>query len=153
MNSPHSEMTFLHGRSKSDRRAPGARAPHRKPSEQRPVSGFAPTIDDSLSLAMNKFSFAEIEGRPISTGSSFTAGNTMSLHLLHSRTVSPSSPIWKPCRILGERLESLREVLATWVSRSRERNLLAQMSEAELKDIGASRYDAMMEIQKPFWRP
>jgi uncharacterized protein YjiS (DUF1127 family) len=27
------------------------------------------------------------------------------------------------------------------------------MSEAELKDIGASRYDAMMEIQKPFWRP
>jgi hypothetical protein len=76
MNSPHSEMTFLHERSKSDRPAPGARAPQRKPSEQWPVSGFAPTIDDSLSRAMNKFSFAEIEGRPISTGSNFTAGNT-----------------------------------------------------------------------------
>jgi uncharacterized protein YjiS (DUF1127 family) len=102
---------------------------------------------------MNKFSFAEIEGRPISTGSNFTAGNTMSIHLLHSRAVRPSSPIWKPCRILGEWLESLREVLASWASRSRERNLLAQMSDADLKDIGVSRYDAMMEIQKPFWRP
>jgi len=98
-------------------------------------------------------SFAEIEGRPISTGSGFTAGNTMSIHLLHSRAVWPTSPIWKPCGILGEWLESLREVLATWASRSRERNLLAQMSDADLKDIGASRYDAMMEIQKPFWRP
>ncbi|MFZ0205953.1 MAG: DUF1127 domain-containing protein [Roseiarcus sp.] len=77
----------------------------------------------------------------------------MSLHLLHSRTVWPSSSISKPCRILGEWLESLREVLATWASRSRERNLLAQMSEADLKDIGVSRYDAMMEIQKPLWRP
>ena len=55
--------------------------------------------------------------------------------------------------MLGEWLESLREVLATWTSRSRERNLLAQMSDADLKDIGVSRYDAMMEIQKPFWRP
>jgi uncharacterized protein YjiS (DUF1127 family) len=153
MNSPHSEMTFLHRRPKSDRQAPGAQALHRKPSEQWPVSGFAPTIDDSLSRAMNKFSFAEIEGRPISTGRNFTAGNTMSIHLLHSRAVSPSSPIWKPCRILGEWLESFTEVLATWASRSRERNLLAQMSEADLKDIGVSRYDAMMEIQKPFWRP
>jgi len=102
---------------------------------------------------MNKFSFAEIEGRPISAVSYCTAGNTMSIHLLHSRAVRPSSPIWKPCRILGEWLESLREVLASWASRSRERNLLAQMSDADLKDIGVSRYDAMMEIQKPFWRP
>src|SRR5271156_3709325 len=153
MKSPHSEMTFLHRRPKSDRPASGAQALHRKPSEQWPVSGFAPTIDDSPSRAMNKFSFAEIEGRPISTGSSFTAGNKMSIHLLHSRAVWPTSPVSKPCGILGEWLESLREVLATWASRSRERNLLAQMSDADLKDIGASRYDAMMEIQKPFWRP
>jgi hypothetical protein len=74
MNSPHSEMTFLHRRPKSDRHAPGTRALHRKPSEQWPVSGFAPTIDDSLSRAMNKFSFAEIEGRPISIAQQLYCG-------------------------------------------------------------------------------
>jgi uncharacterized protein YjiS (DUF1127 family) len=55
--------------------------------------------------------------------------------------------------MLGKWFESSMEILATWASRSRERRLLAQMSDADLKDIGASRYDAEMEIRKPFWRP
>ena len=77
----------------------------------------------------------------------------MSIHPLNSGAVWPSSPIWKLWRVLGEWLELFTEVVAIWTSRSRERNLLAQMSDADLKDIGVSRYDAMMEIQKPFWRP
>ncbi|HEY3721021.1 MAG TPA: DUF1127 domain-containing protein [Roseiarcus sp.] len=76
----------------------------------------------------------------------------MSIHPLGCVT-GPSFGIWKLWRLSGEWRESVTEVLATWTSRSRERNLLAQMSETELKDIGASRYDVMMEIQKPFWRP
>jgi len=77
----------------------------------------------------------------------------MSIHPLHSRAVWPTSPVSKLWRVSGEWLESVTEVLATWASRSRERNLLAQMSETDLKDIGVSRYDATMEVQKPFWRP
>jgi uncharacterized protein YjiS (DUF1127 family) len=77
----------------------------------------------------------------------------MSIHLLHSRAAAPSIGTGKLFRSLGERLESFTEVLAAWASRSRERRLLAQMSDAELKDIGVSRYDAIMEIRKPFWRP
>ena len=76
----------------------------------------------------------------------------MSIHPLGC-VAGPSFGIWELRRLSREWLESFTEILATWASRSRERDLLAQMSEAELKDIGASRYDVMMEIQKPFWRP
>ena len=76
----------------------------------------------------------------------------MSIHPLGC-VARPSFGIGKLWRLSGEWFESFTEILAIWASRSRERDLLAQMSEAELKDIGASRYDVMMEIQKPFWRP
>ena len=101
---------------------------------------------------MNKFSFAEIDCRPTFAGRKFTAEITMSIHPLGC-VAGPSFGIGKLWRVSGDWLESVTDVLATWASRSRERNLLAQMSETELKDIGASRYDVMMEIQKPFWRP
>ena len=77
----------------------------------------------------------------------------MSIHFLNSRSVAPSFGIWRTRRTLGKWFESSMEILATWASRSRERELLARMSDEELKDIGASRYDAEREIQKPFWRP
>jgi len=77
----------------------------------------------------------------------------MSIHLWNAGAAAPSFATAKLLRSLAERLESFTEVLATWASRSRERTLLAQMSDAELKDIGVSRYDAIMEIRKPFWRP
>jgi len=77
----------------------------------------------------------------------------MSIHFLNSRASPPSFGIWQAWRTLGRWLESSRQILAIWASRSRERELLAQMSDWELKDIGASRYDAAREIQKPFWRP
>ena len=77
----------------------------------------------------------------------------MSIHLLNSRAAAPSFGISPARRTLGSWFESSMEILATWKSRSRERDLLAQMSDKELKDIGASRYDAEMEIRKPFWRP
>jgi uncharacterized protein YjiS (DUF1127 family) len=77
----------------------------------------------------------------------------MSIHFLNSRAAPPPFGIRRAWRTLGRRLESSREMLATWGARSRERELLAQMSDWELKDIGISRYDAVREIQKPFWRP
>jgi uncharacterized protein YjiS (DUF1127 family) len=77
----------------------------------------------------------------------------MSIHFLNSTAAGPSFGMWRAGRVLGRWFESSRKILATWVSRSRERDLLAQMSDWELKDIGVSRYDAAREIRKPFWRP
>lgn len=44
------------------------------------------------------------------------------------------------------------DMLATWFERSRERRLLAQMGEAQLKDVGITRADIDTEAAKPFWR-
>jgi uncharacterized protein YjiS (DUF1127 family) len=39
-----------------------------------------------------------------------------------------------------------------FAQRMRQRRALAQLSDRELRDIGLSRYDAEMELRKPFWR-
>ena len=40
----------------------------------------------------------------------------------------------------------------TWAGKSQQRRQLGRLSERELRDIGLSRYDAEMELRKPFWR-
>ncbi|WP_341704511.1 DUF1127 domain-containing protein [Ferrovibrio sp.] len=42
--------------------------------------------------------------------------------------------------------------LLTWQRRVRERDQLASLSNAYLKDMGLSRADALREAGKPFWR-
>ena len=42
--------------------------------------------------------------------------------------------------------------LQLWQRRRRERGELARLSDRELYDFGASRSDAMAELNKPFWR-
>ncbi len=44
------------------------------------------------------------------------------------------------------------DTLDTWQARIDQRRYLARMDERFLKDIGASRADALREIAKPFWR-
>ncbi|MEM8952192.1 MAG: DUF1127 domain-containing protein [Pseudomonadota bacterium] len=44
-------------------------------------------------------------------------------------------------------------VLFSWVERSRQRRQLAALNDAALKDIGLSRLDVQIEIEKPFWTP
>jgi uncharacterized protein YjiS (DUF1127 family) len=46
----------------------------------------------------------------------------------------------------------LLAVLAGWIERARQRRCLADLSDRSLKDIGISRYDALHEARKPFWR-
>lgn len=57
---------------------------------------------------------------------------------------------------LVQRIEpSVQAVISTlsmWVRRDRERSQLAQLSNHMLSDIGLSRADAVLEINKPFWR-
>jgi uncharacterized protein YjiS (DUF1127 family) len=38
------------------------------------------------------------------------------------------------------------------MDRARQRRFLAQLPERELRDIGISRYDALQEWRKPFWK-
>lgn len=48
---------------------------------------------------------------------------------------------------------SLLDTLRLWRRRTREREELARFSARELHDIGLSTGDALMEINKPMWRP
>lgn len=43
-------------------------------------------------------------------------------------------------------------MLHCWLARSRSRELLAQMDDRMLKDIGISRADAVIEGRKHFWQ-
>jgi uncharacterized protein YjiS (DUF1127 family) len=49
----------------------------------------------------------------------------------------------------------LRQALAlfdTWRQRLRDRRALALMDERSLRDLGLTRYEALYEVRKPFWR-
>ena len=48
--------------------------------------------------------------------------------------------------------ESLRALLHEWRRRARSRNELAMLCDRCLRDIGATRYEAYQEANKPFWR-
>jgi uncharacterized protein YjiS (DUF1127 family) len=43
-------------------------------------------------------------------------------------------------------------LIGTWRLRMRARRELALMSERSLRELGLTRYDALQEIRKPFWR-
>ena len=44
------------------------------------------------------------------------------------------------------------DLVLTWQARARSRRELASMDEHTLKDIGVTRLDVVMEVDKPFWR-
>jgi uncharacterized protein YjiS (DUF1127 family) len=50
----------------------------------------------------------------------------------------------------------LRQTLRTWIgrarTRARDRQVLPLLSDRDFQDIGASRYDVLNELAKPFWR-
>lgn len=64
---------------------------------------------------------------------------------LYQREARP----WRRRRGLIARSGAL---IARWAERSRDRALLARLSDRELHDIGLSRCDIDHEISKPFWR-
>ena len=49
-------------------------------------------------------------------------------------------------------LRRVLDMLLTWHERSRQRQALAGLSDHMLRDIGLSRADVSMEVDKPFWR-
>jgi|HubBroStandDraft_6_1064221.scaffolds.fasta_scaffold1720310_1 uncharacterized protein YjiS (DUF1127 family) len=49
-------------------------------------------------------------------------------------------------------LRAAATIMRAWRQRARSRRELAELNEAELRDIRLSRCDAMAEASKPFWR-
>jgi uncharacterized protein YjiS (DUF1127 family) len=43
-------------------------------------------------------------------------------------------------------------VFGVWQQRLRDRRALALMDDRSLRDLGLTRYDALYEASKPFWR-
>jgi uncharacterized protein YjiS (DUF1127 family) len=78
----------------------------------------------------------------------------------------PTAPIFEPQRDRLERHTATRSVsnlpmsflhrfitlVQTWRQRLRDRQQLAEMDDRSLRDIGLTRYDAELELGKPFWR-
>ena len=50
-------------------------------------------------------------------------------------------------------LVSAFSLVGRCIERSRQRRQLAQLSDHALQDIGLTRADVRMEIEKPFWLP
>lgn len=54
--------------------------------------------------------------------------------------------------LLHDVLDGAVQQFAIWRERARERQLLAQLSDRELRDIRLSRQQAQVEASKPFWK-
>jgi uncharacterized protein YjiS (DUF1127 family) len=57
-----------------------------------------------------------------------------------------------PARSAAAVLRRAVRTAVVWKQRARERAQLLSLSERALRDIGLSRYDALHEGRKPFWR-
>jgi uncharacterized protein YjiS (DUF1127 family) len=49
-------------------------------------------------------------------------------------------------------LAEMRALIAEWRRRARARRELGELCDRCLRDIGATRSEALREIRKPFWR-
>lgn len=49
-------------------------------------------------------------------------------------------------------IETVADVVRTWRRRAAERAELAIWTDRDLNDVGLSRDDVMLEVEKPFWR-
>ena len=59
--------------------------------------------------------------------------------------------VWAGNRLVT-RIADLPDVIYVWQYRARSRHQLMTMDHRLLKDMGLSRYDALREGGKPFWR-
>lgn len=51
------------------------------------------------------------------------------------------------------RLATVIAMAALWWERGRSRRILAGLDDHELRDIGITRTEALLESEKPFWAP
>ncbi|MBT5414907.1 MAG: DUF1127 domain-containing protein [Rhodospirillaceae bacterium] len=70
------------------------------------------------------------------------------LHLDHAH----GNPGIEAARTVGRAAKAVLARFETWAERSRQRAELANLDARTLHDIGLSRSDIAVEINKPFWR-
>jgi uncharacterized protein YjiS (DUF1127 family) len=59
---------------------------------------------------------------------------------------------WRPKRTPTHRFAAAWILVTSWIERARQRNALAGLDDAMLRDIGITRVEAAREGGKPFWR-
>jgi uncharacterized protein YjiS (DUF1127 family) len=67
-------------------------------------------------------------------------------------TPTIARPQLPPLDLRGGSFRRLVNLLALWAERRRQRHHLARLDERMLKDVGLSRADIWIEVEKPFWR-
>jgi uncharacterized protein YjiS (DUF1127 family) len=81
--------------------------------------------------------------------------STSIAHRLSFRDIAPSALFRSKARISGL-IAGTRSTVGRWVARSRQRRALREIAERNdfhlLKDIGASREEALREAEKAFWQ-
>ena len=60
-------------------------------------------------------------------------------------------PGWVGIVMQPPRFADLASVVTTWWDRACQRRALADLSQAQLRDIGVTEEQRQMEIRKPFW--
>ena len=66
-------------------------------------------------------------------------------------TVGLARLAWTTANVIA-RVAQIPDLLYDWQQRTRTRHQLMTMDDRLLKDMGISRYDAVREGAKPFWR-
>ena len=61
-------------------------------------------------------------------------------------------PQLPPVTLTGGFFQRLVSRAALWAERRRQRRRLAMLDDRMLKDIGLSRADIWLEVEKPFWQ-
>jgi uncharacterized protein YjiS (DUF1127 family) len=64
----------------------------------------------------------------------------------------PDQTAVRKCERRASRLRQALALFDTWRQRLCDRRALALMDERSLRDVGLTRYDALYEARKPFWR-
>ena len=64
----------------------------------------------------------------------------------------PAQPAVRECKRPAPHLRRALALFDIWRRRLRDRRALTLMDERSLRDLGLTRYDALYEARKPFWR-
>lgn len=80
--------------------------------------------------------------------------NTTCVHINEriTGTADQGTPVDTLYSAFSKTFNDLRGIYATWRRRIETRQHLADLDDRLLRDIGISRYDAIKEAAKPFWR-
>ncbi len=80
--------------------------------------------------------------------------NTTCVHINEriTGTADQGTPVDTLSSAFVKTFNDLRGIYATWHRRIKTREHLVDLDDRLLRDIGISRYDAIKEAAKPFWR-